>query len=85
MLSFSYLLSGYLDVCMGFSNKVRFDQFLFLYNQKIFHLHYDDVPEDFFTAATRHNTSCSEDKTSFEWRSNGSSEHIKETKIADSV
>ena len=38
-----------------------------------------------FTAATRHDTSCSEDKKSSEWRSSWSKEHTKETNIADSV
>ena len=38
-----------------------------------------------FTAATLHNTSCSEDKIGSEWRAFGSNEHIRETKVADSV
>ena len=38
-----------------------------------------------FTAATRHNTSCSEDEISYECRSSGRKEQIKEIKIVDTV
>ena len=64
-------------------------------HQKIYNMHYDD--DDGVSVCVcvwrggwlrpphSSNTSCSEDKISCEWRFSGSKEHIKETKIADSV
>ena len=53
--------------------------------EKIYIRHYDAVRGSLITASTRHNTRYSKDNIDSEGRSHGNKEHIKETKMADSV